>query len=49
MINITLLDDQYDKREITHTRYISRGVVVDENNNVAVLHLIRDDIFMGVI
>lgn len=45
MINITLLDDQYDKREITHTRYISRGVVLDENNNVAVLHLIRDDIF----
>ncbi len=45
MINIYLEDDQYEKQEINHTRLISRGVVIDKSKKVAILHVIRDDIF----
>lgn len=45
MVNLFLEDDQYEKQEINHTRLISRGVVIDNNNRVAILHVIRDDMF----
>lgn len=45
MINIYLEDNQYEKQEINHTRLISRGVVIDKHKKVAILHVIRDDLF----
>ena len=45
MINVLLKDDQYEEKEITHTRLISRAVVVNDENKVAILHIVRDDIF----
>ena len=45
MLKIELFDDIYPKKEITHTRYIARGFLVDENNNLSILSISRDDVF----
>ena len=45
MLELTFIDDIYDQKEITHTRYIARGFLLDEKNNVSILSITRDDIF----
>lgn len=40
-----LIDDQYDKSTITHTRKIARAVLINENNEVCLLHVLGDDDF----
>lgn len=42
---LELKDDQYEYNEITHTRFIARAVVVNEDGLVALMHLNRDDDF----
>ncbi len=42
---LKLIDDQYPKAPITHTRLIARGVVINDNGEVALTKLLFDDIF----
>lgn len=48
-INMKLInrleDTQFEKKEITHTREISRGVILNEKNEVAILKLYANDKF----
>lgn len=45
IVKLTLVDDQYPIEGTEHVRPISRGVVLDENGNVALHHVYRDDAF----
>lgn len=45
MIHLYLEDNEYPKQEIQETRQIARAVVIDENQNVAILPINRDDLF----
>ena len=40
-----LQDDQYPYKQITHNRIITRGVILNDKNEVLLLHLVGDDIF----
>ena len=40
-----LQDDQYPHKQITHNRIITRGVILNDKNEVLLLHLVGDDIF----
>ena len=40
-----LEDDKYKKTKITHTRIITRGILLNDKNEVCLLHLLGDDIF----
>ena len=40
-----LIDDQYDKSTITHTRKIARAILLNEENKVCLLHVLGDDDF----
>ena len=40
-----LIDDQYDKSNITHTRKIARAILLNEENKVCLLHVLGDDDF----
>lgn len=40
-----LLDNEFPYNEITHTRKIVRGIVINEDNKIALLKIIRDDDF----
>jgi len=42
---LTVKDDIYPKREIIRTRYGARGIILDEDDNVAVLRIKGDDVF----
>ncbi len=45
MLHLFLKDDEYPLQEIDHTRVIARAVAINDRHEVAVLHVIRDDIF----
>lgn len=45
MIHLYLEDNEYPKQEISETRPIARAVVMDENQNIAILPIDRDDLF----
>lgn len=40
-----LQDNVYENKGITHTREISRGVILNEKNQIAILKLYSEDIF----
>ena len=40
-----LIDDQYDKSNITHTRKIARAILLNEENKICLLHVLGDDDF----
>ena len=42
---LELIDDQYPRTEITHTRMIARGVVINELNQIALTKILDDDKF----
>lgn len=45
MIKLNYTDDQYPYIGVTHTRKIARAVVLDENGNILILQVKRNDIF----
>lgn len=45
MRELHLQDDQYPFVETTHHRPVARGIVLDENGDVALHHIYRNDIF----
>ncbi|MCH5179912.1 MAG: NUDIX hydrolase [Erysipelotrichales bacterium] len=45
MLKLHFIDDQYPQAEITHIRKIARAIVLDENNNIIILQIKRNDIF----
>lgn len=45
MLKLHFVDDQYPQKEITHIRKIARAIVLDENNNIIILEIKRNDIF----
>ncbi len=45
MLELHFKDNQYPFRGVDHLRRISRGVVLDENNHVAIHEIFRDDMF----
>ena len=40
-----LIDNQYDKSTITHTRKIASAVLINDKNEVCLLHVLGDDDF----
>lgn len=40
-----LIDDQYPQEEITHTRNVARAILINDKNEVCLIHLKCDDIF----
>lgn len=42
---LELIDDQYPLEEITHTRLISRGVLINDKREVALTKILDDDKF----
>lgn len=45
MLELHFTDDQYPYSNITHIRRIARAIVLDENNNVLILKIKRNDMF----
>ena len=45
MLKLQFIDDQYPYSNVTHTRKIARAVVLDENKNIIILEIKRNDIF----
>lgn len=45
MIKLYFIDDQYPYSNITHVRKIARAIVLDENDNIIILEIKRNDIF----
>ena len=44
-VQLKLRDTCYPEKEVTHVRLIARGIVLDEQNRVALHYLHRNDIF----
>ena len=40
-----LEDDQYKKTKITHTRIITRAIILNDKDEICLLHLLGDDLF----
>lgn len=45
MIELYLKDEEYPFDYIDHNRYISRAVIINNDKKVAILHVVRNDIF----
>lgn len=45
MLELYLKDEEYPFTGVTHVRKVARGIVLDENNNVAIHQIYRDDRF----
>lgn len=45
MINLKLKDNEYEYINNYKTRLIARAFVINENNEIAILHIVGDDIF----
>ncbi|MCF0117384.1 MAG: NUDIX hydrolase [Bacilli bacterium] len=45
LLNLKLQDDQYPKTKITHVREVARAILLNEKNEIALIHINRDDIF----
>ena len=45
MVDLELKDDQYEERGYTHTRVVSRAIVLNEEGKMALHRIHRDDIF----
>ena len=45
MLKLEHVDDQYPFEYFDHLRLVARGVVLDEENRVAIHHIYRDDAF----
>lgn len=45
MIELYLKDEQYPLDYIDHNRYIARAVIINNDRKIAILHVVRNDIF----
>ncbi len=45
MIELYLKDDEYPLDYIDHNRYIARAVIINDDKKIAILHVVRNDIF----
>lgn len=45
MVSFSFQDDQYPFTGVSHLRKVARGIVLDEENRVAIHHIYRNDMF----